>query len=87
MILILYTRTSRHVGEYYGPNFSYTESTSYPEKKEKARIKFMNFCQKYVGSVFWVTVYIYIYIYIYIYETLQMWKKNYGYRLSFKSFS
>ena len=35
MILILYTRTSGHVGEYYGPNFSYIESTSYPEKKKK----------------------------------------------------
>ena len=37
---------------YYGPNFSCTESTSYPEKKEKAGIKFMNFSQKYMGSVF-----------------------------------
>ena len=43
-------------------------------KKEKAWIKFMNFCQKYMGSVFFcVTLYIYnsiyisIYIYIYIY--------------------
>ena len=51
-ILILYTRTSGHVGEYYGPNFSCTEYTSYPEKKEKARIKFMNFSQKYMGPVF-----------------------------------
>ena len=33
-------------------------STSYPEKKEKARIKFMNFSQKYMSSVFWVTLYI-----------------------------
>ena len=42
---------SVNVGEYYGPNFSCTESTSYPEK-EKARIKFMNFSQKFLGSVF-----------------------------------
>ena len=48
----MYIRTSGHVGEYYGPNFSCTESTSYPEKKEKARNKFMNFNQKYMGSVF-----------------------------------
>ena len=34
IILILYTRTSGHVGEYYGPNFSCTDSTSYPEKKK-----------------------------------------------------
>ena len=53
MILILYTRTSGHVGEYYGPNFSCKESTSYPEKKEEnARIKFMNFSQKYKMSSF-----------------------------------
>ena len=48
----MYTQTSGHVGEYYGPNFSCTESTSYPEKKEKARINFMNFSQKYMGPVF-----------------------------------
>ena len=29
----LYTRTSGHVGEYYGPYFSCTESTSYEKKK------------------------------------------------------
>ena len=52
IILILYTETSEHVSEYYGLNFSCTESTSYPEKKEKARIKFMNFSQTYMDSVF-----------------------------------
>ena len=41
IILILYTRTSGHVGENYGPNFSSTDT---------ARIKFMNFSQKYMGS-------------------------------------
>ena len=51
VILILYTQTSGYIGEYYGPNFPCTESTSYPEKKEKARIKFMNFTQKYMYSV------------------------------------
>ena len=40
------------MAEYYGPNFLRTESTLYPEKKEKARIRFMNFSQKYMGSVF-----------------------------------
>ena len=57
--------TSGHVGEYCGPNFSCTEFTSYPEKKEKARIKLMNFSQNYMGFVFFFTLYIYIYIYIY----------------------
>ena len=28
------SQTLGHVGEYYGPNFSCTESTSYPEKKK-----------------------------------------------------
>ena len=46
------TRTSGHVGEYYGLNFLCTESTSYIKKKEKATIKFMNFSQKYMGSGF-----------------------------------
>ena len=46
----MYSRTFGHVGEYYGPNFSCTESTSYPEKKKK--LEFMNFSQKYMGSVF-----------------------------------
>ena len=32
-----YTRTSGH-GEYYGPNFSCTESTSYPEKKKRQEL-------------------------------------------------
>ena len=40
-----------HVGEYNGLNFSCTESTSYPKKKEKARIKFINFSEKYMDSV------------------------------------
>ena len=55
----MYTQTTGHVGEYYGHNFSCTESTSYPEKKkEKAKIRFMNFSQKYMGSVvFGVTPY------------------------------
>ena len=48
----MYTQTSGHVGEYYGPNSSCTESTSYPEKKVKARIRLMNFSQKYMSSVF-----------------------------------
>ena len=69
----MYSQTSGHVGEYYGTNFLCTESTSYHEKKEKARIKFMNFSQKYMGSVFFLVtlcIYIYIYIYIYIFTNL-----------------
>ena len=50
-IIMLYTRTSGHVGEYYGPNFSCTESISYSERRKM-------FCV--LGSP-----YIYIYIYIY----------------------
>ena len=38
IILILYTRTSGQVGEYYDPNFSCTESTSYPEKKKRQEL-------------------------------------------------
>ena len=38
MILILYTRTSVCVGEYSAPNFSCTESTSYPEKKKRLEL-------------------------------------------------
>ena len=38
IILILYTRTSGLVGEYYGPNFSCTESTSYPEKMKRLEL-------------------------------------------------
>ena len=34
-------------------------------KKEKARIKSMNFIQKYMGSVFFGGGHLYIYIYIY----------------------
>ena len=38
IILILYTQTSGHVGEYYGTNFSCTESTSYPKKKKRLEL-------------------------------------------------
>ena len=34
----MHTRTSGHVSEYYGPNFPCTESTSYPEKKERLEL-------------------------------------------------
>ena len=38
IILILYTRTSGYVGEYYGPNFSCKESTSYPAEKKRLEL-------------------------------------------------
>jgi len=42
-----------HVGEDQNSNFSCTESTLYPEKT-RAGIKFMNFRQKSMGSIFFV---------------------------------
>ena len=63
IILIFYPRTSVCVR--LCPKvvvFLCTESTSYPEKIEKARIIFINLSQKYMGSVsFWITLYINLY--------------------------
>ena len=50
----MYTRTSGHVDEYYGPDFSCTESTLYPEKKKRLELNLWISVKNIWILFFWV---------------------------------